>query len=147
MNCEEKLKILMDACEKALMYGWEDNFNVKTDNYGVFWDEEEAGVIIKEAVAKVKGDKNDWEGLIITGSDADLLSRVLSEVKTKSYEESDAQLDDVQALDALVSCFRSAESDGKERCHSYFNPWGKRLVLGTIIGRQAGVDARKAWSL
>jgi hypothetical protein len=49
----------MDACEKALMYGWEDNFNFKTDNYGVFWDEEEAGIIIKEAVAKVKGDKND----------------------------------------------------------------------------------------
>ena len=59
MNCEEKLRILMEACEKALMYGWEDNFNFKTDNYGVFWDEEEAGIIIKEAVAKVKGEKND----------------------------------------------------------------------------------------
>jgi len=50
-------------------------------------------------------------GLIITGSDAELLDRVLSEVKTKSYEESEAQLDDTQALDALVSCFMSAESD------------------------------------
>ena len=34
-------------------------------------------------------------GLIITGSDAELLCRALSEVKTKAYEESEAQLDDV----------------------------------------------------
>jgi hypothetical protein len=83
-------------------------------------------------------------GLIITGSDAELLSNALTEVKTKVYEESEAQLDDTQALTALVSGFRSAESDGKERHHSYFNPLGKRLVLGTIIDRQVGVDARKA---
>jgi hypothetical protein len=38
-------------------------------------------------------------GLIITGSDAELLDRALSEVKTKAYEESKAQLDDAQALD------------------------------------------------
>jgi hypothetical protein len=42
------------------------------------------------------------KGLILTGSDADLLSCALSEVKTKAYEESEAQLDDAQALDALV---------------------------------------------
>ena len=42
------------------------------------------------------------KGLIITDSDAELLSRALSEVKTKAYEESEAQLDDAQALDALV---------------------------------------------
>jgi hypothetical protein len=30
------------------------------------------------------------KGLIITGNDAELLSRALSEVKTKAYEESEA---------------------------------------------------------
>ena len=87
------------------------------------------------------------KGLIITGTDAELLSRALSEVKKKAYEESEAQLDDVQALDALVSCFRSfrnASSDGKEKRHSYFSPLRKRLVLGTIIDRQVGADGRKA---
>ncbi|MGZ5521226.1 MAG: hypothetical protein ACXWET_05620 [Halobacteriota archaeon] len=86
------------------------------------------------------------KGLIITGSDAELLSRALSEVKTKAYEESEAQLDDTQALNALVSRFMSAESDGKEeeRRHSYFSPLRKRLVLGTIIERLGGADSRKA---
>jgi hypothetical protein len=73
------------------------------------------------------------KGLIITGSDAELLDRALSEVKTKVYEESEARLDDDQALDALVSCFRNASNDGKEKRHSYFSPLRKRLVLGTII--------------
>ena len=75
------------------------------------------------------------KGLIITGSDAELLDRALSEVKTKAYEESEARLDDTQALDALVSCFMSAESDEpeKERRPLYFSPLRKRLVLGTII--------------
>src|SRR5674476_831635 len=80
-------------------------------------------------------------GLIITGSDAELLSNALSEVKTKAYEESEAQLDDAQALDALVSCFRSfrnASNDGQEKRHSYFSPLRKRLVLGTIIDRDKG---------
>ena len=86
------------------------------------------------------------KGLIITGSDAELLSRVLSEVKTKAYEESEAQLDDTQALNALVSSFMSAESDGheQERRHSYFSPLRKRLVLDTIIERLDGADSRKA---
>jgi hypothetical protein len=88
-------------------------------------------------------------GLIITGSDAELLDRALSEVKTKAYEESKTQLDDAQALDALVSSFRSfrsAENDGqeKERSHSYFSPLRKRLVLGTIIDRCEGAECRKA---
>jgi len=48
-------------------------------------------------------------GLILTGNDADLLMRVLSAVKTKFYEESETSLDDTQALDALVSYFRTAE--------------------------------------
>jgi hypothetical protein len=44
-----------------------------------------------------------------SGSDADLLSRALSEVKTNVYEKSGVQLDDTQALDALVSYFLNAE--------------------------------------
>ncbi|MCJ7777504.1 MAG: hypothetical protein MUP16_04230, partial [Sedimentisphaerales bacterium] len=77
---------------------------------------------------------------------AELLSRALSEVKTKAYEESEAQLDDTQALNALVSGFMSAESDGheQERRHSYFSPLRKRLVLDTIIERLDGADSRKA---
>jgi hypothetical protein len=68
------------------------------------------------------------------------LDRALSEVKTIAYEESEAQLDDTQALNALVSGFKRAESDGheKEKLHSHFNPLRKRLVLGTIIDRQGG---------
>ena len=74
-------------------------------------------------------------GLILTGSDADVLSSALSEVKTIVYKKSGAQLDDSQALDALVSYFLNAESDRqeKENFHSYFSPLRKRLVLGTII--------------
>jgi hypothetical protein len=87
--------------------------------------------------------------LVITGSDAELLSIALSEVKTKVYEESEAQLDDAEALDALVSCFRSfgnAANDGqeKESRHSYFSPLGKRLVLGTVIERLGSAESRKA---
>ena len=82
------------------------------------------------------------KGLVITGSDAELLDRALSEVKTKAYEESEAQLDDTQALRALVLGYKSAESDEpeKESRHSYFSPLGKRLVLGTIIDRQGSAD-------
>jgi hypothetical protein len=76
------------------------------------------------------------KGLLLTGSDAELLSRALSEVKTKVYEKSGDQLNDAQALDAPVSCFRgfrNASNDGQERRHSYFSPLRKRLVLDTII--------------
>jgi hypothetical protein len=85
-------------------------------------------------------------GLILTGNDADLLRRALSEVKTKAYEQSEASLDNAQALDALISCFRSAENDGeeKEKRHAYLSPFNKRLVLGTIIGRQGDTDSRES---
>jgi hypothetical protein len=86
------------------------------------------------------------KGLIITVSDAELLSRALSEVKTKAYEESEAQLDDTQALNALVTSFMNAANDGheKEKLHSHFNPLRKRLVLGTIIERLDSADSHKA---
>ena len=85
-------------------------------------------------------------GLIITGSDAELLGNALAEVKMKAYEESEDQLDDAQALDALVSCFRSfrhAANDGQEKHQSYFSPLCKRLVLGTIIDRPPRADGSK----
>ena len=85
------------------------------------------------------------KGLILTGNDADLLDRALSEVKIKVYEESEARLDDTQALDALVSCFRNASNDGqeKEMRHSYFGPLPKRLVSDTVIERLGGADVHK----
>jgi hypothetical protein len=85
------------------------------------------------------------KGLIITCSDAELLNRALSEVKTKAYEESEASLDDTEALSALVSCFSIAEKEEqeKERQHSYLSPLRKRLVLGTVIDRLGSADSGK----
>ena len=57
------------------------------------------------------------KGVIITGSDAELLSNALSEVKTKAYEESEAQLDDIQALRARFG-FHECRGDGPEKRHS-----------------------------
>jgi hypothetical protein len=93
-----------------------------------------------------EGAKMIEKGLIITGSDAELLSRALSEVKTKAYEDSEAQLDDTEALNVLVSGFRTAEKEEQEeeRSHSYFSPLNKRLVLGTVIKRLGSAESRKA---
>jgi hypothetical protein len=79
-------------------------------------------------------------GLILTGNDADLLRRALSEVKTRVYEQSETSLDDTQALDALISYFRTAEMKGqqKDRNRPYLSPLRKHPMLGTIIGRQGG---------
>ena len=85
-------------------------------------------------------------GLFLTGSDAELLSRALTEVKAKVYEESETSLDDTQALDALLSSLRTAETEEpeKERHHTYFGPLGKRLTLGTIIGKQGDAGSRES---
>jgi hypothetical protein len=79
------------------------------------------------------------KALVLTDGEADLLSRVLEEVKTKTFEESQISLDDVGALDTLISCFRNAEKQEpeKESRHAYFGPLGKRLVLGTLLDRQS----------
>ncbi|MFZ0926197.1 MAG: hypothetical protein WCE82_06810 [Halobacteriota archaeon] len=74
-------------------------------------------------------------GLILTGSDAEL-SRALSEVKTKVYEETETSLDDTQALDAIVSCFKTMEKEEQETRHAYLSPLRKRLVLATLLDRQ-----------
>jgi hypothetical protein len=79
------------------------------------------------------------KALVLTDDEADLLSRALEEVKTKTFEESEVSLDDAQALDTLISCFRNAEKQElkKERRHTYSSPLGKRLVLGTLLDRQS----------
>lgn len=83
-------------------------------------------------------------GLILTGTDADLLSRALAEVKTKFYEESEARLDDTQALDALVSYFTNAGKEGQEKegYLAYRNLLSKRLALGTLLDRQGRTDGK-----
>lgn len=73
-------------------------------------------------------------GLILTGSDAELLSQTLEEVKTKVYAESEASLDDAQALDALVSRFRDAAKIGMEKeTGQAISPLNKHIVLGAIL--------------
>jgi hypothetical protein len=92
----------------------------------------------------IKEGENDRKWANLSGNDAELLSRALAEVKTKVYEESEASLDNTQALDTLVSCFRNVrqeEPENKSR-HMYLGPLGKRLMLGTIIGRQG--DTRQS---
>jgi len=87
-------------------------------------------------------------GLVLAGSDAELLSRALSEVKTKVYEESETSLDDTQALDTLLSSFRNVEREGqdKKERHSYLSPLRKGLILGTILDRPVGADSRESRS-
>ena len=84
-------------------------------------------------------------GLILTGSDAELLGRALTEVQSKAYEESETSLDDTQALDALISCFRDAQKEGQEEGrHAHLSLLGsKRLKLGTIISRRGGLESRE----
>jgi ATP-dependent exoDNAse (exonuclease V) beta subunit len=85
-------------------------------------------------------------GLFLTSSDAELLSRALSEVKAKVYEESETSLDDTQALDALLSSLRTVETEEREKKsrQAYLSPLGKRLMLGKIIGRQGDADRESA---
>jgi hypothetical protein len=86
--------------------------------------------------------------VVLTGSDAGLLSRALAEVKTKVYEEPEARLDDTEALDALVSRFRNVEKEGheKEGYHAYRSLLSKHFVLGTLLDRQGGEDSRMSRS-
>jgi hypothetical protein len=81
-------------------------------------------------------------GLILTGSDAELLSNALAEVKTKVYEESKMSLDDTQALDALLSSLKPVETkkQEKETRHAYLSPLRKRLVLGTLLDRPSSAE-------
>jgi hypothetical protein len=82
------------------------------------------------------------KALVLTDGEADLLSRALEEVKTKTFEESEKSLDDAGALDVLISCFRATEKERheKEEHHAYRNLLSKRLVLGTLVGRPDGAE-------
>jgi hypothetical protein len=82
------------------------------------------------------------KALVLTDGEADLLSRALEEVKTKTFEESETSLDDAGALDVLISFFRNAEKLelDKEARQISANPLSKRLFLGHIIGREGSTD-------
>jgi len=82
------------------------------------------------------------KGVFLTGADAELLSRAIEEVKTKSFEKSKTALSDIDALEVLVSYFEREEKLGpdNEACQLSVNPKGKSLFLGHIIGRGASTD-------
>jgi hypothetical protein len=82
------------------------------------------------------------KALVLTDGEADLLSRVLEEVKTKTFEKSQISLDDVEALNALISHFRDAEKvePDKEARQISASSLSKRLFLGHVIGRERGTD-------
>jgi hypothetical protein len=81
-------------------------------------------------------------GLILTDSDAELLSRALTELKAKALEETEVSLDDSQALNALISHFREAEKVEPDKAAHQIsvNLVSKRLFLGHFIGREGGTD-------
>ena len=95
------------------------------------------------SLAPSRREKMLTTALVLTGGEADLLSRLLEEVKTKTFEESQISLDDLGALKALVSHFRDAETveSDKEVRQISVNPLSKRLFLGHIIGREGSADA------
>ena len=82
------------------------------------------------------------KALVLTDGEADLLSRALEAVKTKTFEESETSLDDAGALEVLISSFRDAEKvePDKEARQISVNPLSKRLFLGHIIGRGGSTD-------
>ena len=82
------------------------------------------------------------KAFVLTGGEADLLSRALEEVKAKTFEESETSLDDAGALDVLISYFRDAEKvePDKEARQTSVNRLSKRLFLGHIIGREGSAD-------
>jgi hypothetical protein len=68
------------------------------------------------------------QGVFLTEGNAELVSRALAEVKTKAYEDSETSLDDTQALNALVSSFRTAAKTRQELERSKFKrPKGDAL--------------------
>ncbi|MGA3200023.1 MAG: hypothetical protein ABSD89_11545 [Halobacteriota archaeon] len=80
--------------------------------------------------------------LVLTNEEADLLSRALEEVKTKTFEASQISLDDREALSALVAHFRETEKVKPDKAARQLsiNPLSKCLFLGHIIGREGSTD-------
>jgi hypothetical protein len=64
--------------------------------------------------------------------------------QNKNLCEVEERLEDAQALDALVLCFRNAEREGQEKegHHAYRSLLRKRLVLGTLLDRQGGAEGK-----
>jgi hypothetical protein len=110
----------------------------------LIWPLEQSDHAIFDAIhvrnSQKGGEKMIEKGLILTGDDAELLSRTLSEIKTRAYESSETILDDTQALDALISFCAAAQKgeEEKETFRADINPLRKHLVLGTVIGRHGG---------
>ena len=75
-------------------------------------------------------------GLFLTGNDAELLSRALAEVKTKVYEESEASLDDTQALKHSLSCVSEMceleEPENRKSSHVFLAHWVSALCLARL---------------
>ena len=94
------------------------------------------------ALAPSRREKMLTKALVLTDDEAELLSRALEEVKTKTFEEFQISLDDLGALNALVSHFRdAAEKEPDKEAHQIsVNPLSKRLFLGHFIGREGGTD-------
>jgi len=71
-------------------------------------------------VAPSRREKTLTKALVLTDGEAGLLYPVLDEVKTKTFEESRISLDDLEALNALVSHFREVEKvePDKEACQT-----------------------------
>jgi len=82
--------------------------------------------------------------VVLPGATRSYCAVRFAEVKTKVDEKSEARLDDTQALDALVSCFRNAEKEGQgERGHlAHHHLLSKRLVPGTLIDRLGRADGK-----
>ena len=82
------------------------------------------------------------KALVLTDGEADLLSRALEEVKTKSYQESEISVDDEGALNALFAHFRDAEKvePDKKALRKPVESLGKRLFLGHFISRESSTD-------
>jgi hypothetical protein len=57
--------------------------------------------------------------IVLKGSDAELLSRALAEVKTRIYNESEHRASDIEAIEALIYCFRKSKDGPKEYLHNF----------------------------
>ena len=80
--------------------------------------------------------------LVLTDGEADLLRRVLEQVKSSTLEKSETKLNDIEALEVLVSYFDGAQKAEpvKEAPKIPTIPKSKRLFLGHVIGRQVSAD-------
>ena len=57
--------------------------------------------------------------IVLKGSDAELFSRALAEVKTRIYNESEHRASDTEAIEALIYCFRKSEDGPMAYLHNF----------------------------